>query len=244
MTCTSHQEIADRDLLAFLDGEASAEVERHLAECVHCRERAAALAKLERRLSAGLYRVECPASEVLGEYHLQLLPDDRATEIRQHVAGCGLCARELAELQGYLVTLRPDLEHDALQTAKARVRVWIARLVGGMSGPGLSLQPGTAVAGTRGAEEGARVYEAGGFQLSIEVQADAGHPSLRGLFGLLLGPEPQEFQAHLWQHGMRIASVPVDTAGNFSISSLEPGSYDLILEGPSTEVHVQDLAVE
>lgn len=244
MTCTSHHEPADRDLLAYLDGEASAEVEQHLAICAHCRLRAEELRATEARLLSGLYRLECPAPEELGEYHLQLLPKDRAREIRQHVAGCRLCAREIAGLRGYLTELRPDVEHGVLGAVGAPMRVWVARLVGGMASPGLALQPGQVVAAIRGADEGPRIYEAGDIQLSIDVQPDPHQPSHRSLFGLLLGPQSAGFRAHLWQQGTHLISVPVDAAGNFEISGLPPGSYELILEGPDAEVHVQDLNAE
>ena len=91
MTCMSPQRIADRDLLAYLDGEAGSEIEQHLAGCADCRERSLALANLDRNLSARLHRIGCPPPEELGEYHLQLLADDRAHEIRRHVAPGNTC---------------------------------------------------------------------------------------------------------------------------------------------------------
>jgi hypothetical protein len=135
------------------------------------------------------------------------------------------------------------VEHGVLEETGARVKVWIARLVGGMAGAGVPLQLAPAVVGVRGADEGPRIYEADDVQLSIEVQPDPDRPTRRGLFGLVLSAEPEKFRAHLWQQGTHITSVPVDGVGNFVISGLEPDSYELILDGPGVEVHVQDVAV-
>jgi hypothetical protein len=185
----------------------------------------------------------CPASEELGEYHLQLLPAGRADEIRHHVADCPLCARELAELEAYLADLAPDIEHGRLEAAQAHVRVWIARLVEGVTGAGPALAPAPAFAGLRGQDEGPQIYEAGDVQVSLEVQADAERRGRRSLLGLLIAAEAGEFRAHLWQHGTRVTSVPVDDTGNFVIAGLDAGRYDLIVSGPQVEVHIQELDV-
>jgi hypothetical protein len=203
-----------------------------------------ALANLDRNLSARLHRIGCPAPEELGEYHLQLLADDRAREIRRHVADCRQCAQELAGLRDYLADLRPDIEQGPFEAVGARARVWLARLAGGTWGPGPALQPAPAVAGVRGTDQGPRVYNAGDMQVSIDVQSDPSQPGQRCVYGLLLASEPEKYQAHLWQEGKRITSVPVVSAGSFVISGLEPAGYELILEGPDAEVHVQDLTVE
>lgn len=238
MPCMSPPPIVDRDLLASLNGEASSEVEQHLARCADCRGRAAALARLERRLSAELYRIACPASEELGEYHLQLLPASRADEIRKHLAICPFCTREVAELQGYLADLAPDVEVGLVEAMQARVRVWIARLV-----EGGAMAPAPAFAGLRGDDEGPRVYEAGDVQISIEAQADAEQPGQHSLLGLLIAAQAGTFEAHLWQRGTHVTSVTVEDAGNFVIPNLDVGAYDLIVSGPGIEVHIPELEV-
>ncbi len=110
MTCVSPPQPAEGDLLAYLDGEADDQVIAHLERCPHCRERARCLAHLQDRLMAQLYRFDCPSPEALGEYYLGVLSGDEAATVAWHLAECPRCAGEMAQLEGYLADLAPDLE--------------------------------------------------------------------------------------------------------------------------------------
>ena len=245
MVCTSPPELSDRDLLTHIDGEADDEVVAHLERCPHCRERARRLSSLQDRLTTQLYRVTCPPSLELGEYHLGTLPDDRAPAVAQHLAECPHCMRELAQLQGYLVELTPDLEPNPLERIKERARVLVARLVNGGLKPGLLAQPALApaYAGVRGEREEPYLYQADDVQIAIEVQEDAERPERRVILGLIIGTELAGLEAHLWQSEERVAVIPVDELGNFVIPDLAPGDYELILSGAEVEIHIQELQV-
>ena len=54
---------------------------------------------IEQALTAQLYRITCPSSEELGEYHLHMLPAEQTTAVAQHLRTCPHCTRELAELK-------------------------------------------------------------------------------------------------------------------------------------------------
>jgi anti-sigma factor RsiW len=101
MACVSPPEPADRDLLAYIDGEPDDRVAVHLEQCPHCRERAQHLARLQDILTAHLYRFNCPPPATLGEYHLGVLPGDRAAAVTQHLAECPRCGSEIAQLKDY-----------------------------------------------------------------------------------------------------------------------------------------------
>ncbi len=238
MSCTLPPPIADRDLLAYLDGEAAEEVATHLAQCPHCRERAEQLANWQQELMARLYRHECPASLTLGEYHLGLLARDEATAVGAHLAACPHCAREVAGLDAYLHDLEPSLAARLLSEVRERTQVVIARLT---SPRGPALAP--AYAAVRGEEEALYLYEAEETQVAIEIQDDAEAPGRLVVLGLATGPEPPGGQASLWQAGQQVAVVPIDELGNFVIPGLEVGSYDLIVGGPRLEIHIQELEV-
>jgi hypothetical protein len=177
----------------------------------------------------------------LGEYHLDLLPRDRAAAVAQHLVDCPHCRGEVAQLANYLAELAPDLEFTPLE----RARVWVARLVDTareMGQPGIpALAP--AYAGVRGAEEGPRLYQAGEAQIAIETQEDPEQPDRRVLLGLITGMETPGWQAHLWQAAECIAQAPVDELGNFVLPNLAPGAYELILVGPEAEIHFQELEI-
>ena len=234
MACVSPPELEDSALLAYLDGEADPQVAAHLEHCAHCRERADRLARVQARLTAQLYRVACPSPQELGEYHLGVLPRDRAAAVSRHLAACPHCAREVEQLRGYLDILAPDVKPGPLD----RIRVLVARLadLG-------SRTPTLAYAGTRGEEKGLRIYQADGAQIAVEVQEDAGRHDRRVLLGLVTGTALRELTAHLWQAGQRVTTVPVDDLGNFVIPDLAPGQYELILSGPQVEIHIQSLDI-
>ncbi|MEJ2210877.1 MAG: zf-HC2 domain-containing protein [Anaerolineae bacterium] len=238
MNCNSPPPIADRDLLAYLDGEAGEEVAAHLDRCPHCRERAEELAKWQRALTTRLYRHDCPPASRLGEYHLGLLARDEAAAVGTHLEACPHCRREVAGLDAYLHDLQPSLASRLLGGAQERMRVVIARL---SNAGGAALAP--AYAGLRGEEQAPIVYEAQEIQITVEIQDDAGAPGRKALLGLVIGLEPPDGQVSLWQAGQQIALAPVDELGNFVIPDLAAGSYDLIVSGSEVEVHIQELAV-
>lgn len=237
MSCRLPPPIADRDLLAYLDGEAE-EVATHLAQCPYCRQRAEQMASWQQELTARLYRHECPAPLTLGEYHLGLLAGDKADAVGEHLAVCPHCRQEVAGLEAYLHDLEPSLAARLLSEAKERVRVVVARLT---SPPGPALAP--VYAAVRGEEEALYVYEAEEMQIAVEVQDDAEAPGRKVILGLVTGAAPAGGEATLWRAGQRIAAAPIDELGNFVIGDLEAGSYDLIVSGQQLEVHIEELEV-
>ena len=190
---------------------------------------------IEKQLAGQLYRVTCPTTDELGEYHLHITSGSQTTAIKQHLEGCPHCRAELAQLQTYLADLAPDVTY----TLSERVKIWIARLIpDGTSGGGL--QPALAL---RGQDEGPLMYEAGDAQLTLEVQDDPDKIGARTILGLLIGVETVETAAHLWQEGQKVIQTPVDEFGNFVLAELAPGIYELIVSGPDFEIHVQELSV-
>jgi len=241
MDCVMPPELDDRELLAYLDGEASHQVVAHLEQCPHCRERADQLAQLQGRMTADLYRITCPSTMELGEYHLGLLAGDRSAAVSRHLMECPHCSGELAQLKGYLGELAPELEFSPIE----RIKVLVAQLIGDKKG---NTQPGAptlalAFTSVRGAEETPRLYQAGDAQIAIEIQDDAEQPDRKMLLGLVTGIELRELRAQLWLGDEPLAWAPVDELGNFAISNLATASYELILSGPEVEIHIQDLHV-
>lgn len=192
---------------------------------------------IEKRLAAQLYRVTCPTADELGEYHLHLITGSQAATIKQHLEDCPHCRAELAQLQTYLASLTLDVEHSLIE----RAQIWIARLIPlGTMGGGSAMQPALAL---RGQDDGPLMYEAGDAQLTLEVQDDPQKVGARTILGLLIGVEPVETKAHLWQNTQKAAQTPVDEIGNFVFTGLAPGTYELIVSGPDFEIHVQELVV-
>jgi hypothetical protein len=236
MDCTSPPELDTRQLSAYLDGKADQQVMAHLAQCPYCRDQAHRLAGWQDRLITRLYRLTCPKSEELGQYHLGLLEADRRAEVERHLLECPHCTREVAQLENYLRALAPTIEFGPVE----RVKVLIARLVGGGQGwERPALMP--AFAGIRGEADGPFVYQVDDVQIAIEIQDDAEQPGRKIILGLVTGPDATGLKVTLRQADQIVATTSVDHAGNFVIPRLDPGNYQLILIRPEVEIHVQSL---
>ena len=240
MPCSRPPELDERQLADSLEGLADSVVVAHLAQCPYCHARAQQVARFQRHLTARLFRANCPGSETLGEYQLGLLTPDRSAAVEQHLSDCPLCTRELTELKTYLNQLQPDLEFSPLE----KIKVLIAQLInesGGLQADRWSPQP--AVSGLRGRGGGPALYRVNDVQIAVEVLDDILQPDRRTLLGLVFGVNPSDFSAQLWQAEQLVTTTTVDAGGNFAISGLVRGQYELILKDPAAEIHIQSLEV-
>lgn len=191
---------------------------------------------VENQLTASLYRLACPPPEELGEFHLHMLSGERKTAVAHHLRTCPHCAQELTQLATYLRELAPELTY----TWRERVQIWIAqRLPNGLTG-GPGFAPALAL---RGEVEEPLMYEAGDYQLNLEIQEDPARPGRKAILGLVVGVEALAFQAQLWQNGRRLQETTVDELGNFVFAGVPSGTYDLILSRLTAEIHVQAFTV-
>lgn len=102
MKCITSPALEDTQIVSYMEGEADAVVVAHINECGFCRERAERWTLLQNGLKKQLYRVTCPTSMELGDYHLKLLPAPQALIVAQHVRECPLCRREVADLEDFV----------------------------------------------------------------------------------------------------------------------------------------------
>lgn len=238
MGCISPPELDDSQLLASLDGDVDEEVMAHLARCTSCRQRAQRLGRLQDMMTKRLYRLTCPPSEELGEYHLGLLEAGRVESLAAHLVGCPHCARELSAMKDFLADVASDLQTSPFE----RVRVLIAELVQGAAGAG---SPGLAPAyvGLRGEGEEPITYQAEEVRVLIEFQPDTMDPNRKMLLGLAVGLAPTGGEVRLHQETRLVALTELDELGNFVIPGVPPGRYDLTLSGEGMAIQVQGLTV-
>jgi hypothetical protein len=195
------------------------------------------MAHIDDSLKAALYRITCPDSARLGNFHLGLLPEDAAAQIADHVAICPHCVREIKQLEAFLAETAVSLQPSTAE----RIKVWIAkRLPGGGQTRNMLGTPAFAM---RGGDTGPLMYEAGDAQLSLEVQDDPEHPGRKSILGLVLGIETEAVAVRLIQGEAVVTAVTLDELGNFTFTGLKPGTYELTLSGQDIEIHVQDLLV-
>ena len=195
------------------------------------------MAHMDDSLKAALYRITCPDSATIGNYHLGLLAETAAQQVSHHLAMCPLCTREIAQLEAFLAETAVSLQ----PSTGERIKVWIAKRLsgGGQTGHGL----GTPAFAMRGANTGPLMYEAGDAQLSLEVQDDPEHPGRKSILGLVLGIETEAVEVKLLQEDGVVTAVTLDEIGNFSFTGLETGTYKLTLSGQTVEIHVPDLKI-
>jgi len=241
MTCLSPPP-TDAELLAYLDGDSS--LAAHIAQCPQCRARAQALAQTENLLTKTFARIECPSALELGEYELGLLSSQRSGEIAAHLQHCPSCARELATLQTYLQATETAPAPAPLTDLGDKIKTVIATLVqdfgAALSGPG-RLSP--AMAGVRGNEAAPQIYQAGEYQLALQLQEDPEKPDKRALYGLLIGDNPGAFEVQLWQAEEVVAHAQVDEYGNFTITEISPGNYSMRLIRPQLSIQLDDVGL-
>jgi hypothetical protein len=240
MNCISSPALDDIEIAKYVDGEADEAVVAHIKECLFCREKAGRWTLLQNRLKKQLYRASCPGPMELGDYHLRLLPATQMLLVAQHVRGCPLCRRDVAELEDFLAEPAP-------QSGLLRpTRVLIAQLI---SGPGLGQEHGEgrsapAMAGLRGDEQALLIYQADGVQIVIELHDEVEQTGMKSLLGLVTGLTSKEFGVQASQEGKVIARTSADEIGNFTISHLSPGHYQLVLSSSDVEIHVHSLEVK
>ncbi len=237
MNCVSPPELDDRQLLAYLDGEADHAVAAHLEQCGYCREKAHQLARLQNRLTARLHRLTCPLPMELGEYHLRLLAPAQATAVDQHLRECPHCAREVAQLKGYLSEPAPAVEPGLLE----RVRVLVARLVGGEreDRPPGELAFAPAFVAIRGAAQGPITLEADGLFIVLDVQpATEGRVTILGQVAADDQAQWMGAEVELRQSGALQMTATVDDLGAFRCEGVLPGPTELRLIPKSGSVVV------
>jgi hypothetical protein len=174
-----------------------------------------------------------------------MLSPAQAEAITRHLCDCPRCSREVDQLAEYLMDPALSTQTSLLERIKDGVRVLVARLISTRPGTSSAGRPTMALAytGIRGEEEKSCVYQANGVQVVIGVQADTEQPGSKAILGLVTGLDPGEVEVHLWQANRLITTVLLDKLGNFVISGLASGSYELHLEGPELEIHIQDLEI-
>jgi hypothetical protein len=195
--------------------------------------------RMNNHLRRLLYRLSCPSSLELGEYHLGELEQDRATALRSHLQECPHCARELSQLEGFLREVGPDIRSIGSEEygLAERIKVWVAERLPDLSQGAGTFAPAFAL---RGGPAGPRLYRAGPAEISLEIARDAQEENRHTMLGLVTGVDPDKLEVSLWHQSQRASATRLDDLGNFVFSGVEPGAYELVLTGPDFEIYLAD----
>ena len=248
-SCVAPNEVSDRDLLVP-DAERSPTVAEHLARCAACRADAAAYRRAERRLTALLYRVDCPSAQTLGEYYLGLVRRSQRDRIAAHLEWCVHCAAELEQFRAAFADEPAAADQLRLGTVIAGgLRRLIATLTPATPGLGYAVRGEGVGAGGPQRDQGragvpaARTFSAAGIEITLQVEPGRGPGDPRTLLGLMVRTDGSNEPLG----GARIALRPrrgpervttLDEAGNFVFEDLPPGSYGLEVQLPDLMILV------
>lgn len=233
----SGSHFTDADLLAYLDGEVDPEVASQIERSPAARERAEELARIQSRLTARFYRLECPKSEILGEYHLGLLSQRQSIDVAKHLLECPHCTRELDQLTDYL-SERPD----PFKGIKVLIARWVGEKGGGPSTGEVAFAPAFAM--LRGSSQVPVSLEADGILIILDIQPAATERAT------ILGQVAADEQ-DLWtgstievrQEGVQICTAVVDDLGAFSCGELSTGQAELLLISKSGTVVLANIEI-
>ena len=193
----------------------------------------------ERRLLHKLYRLDCPAPELLRDYHWGYLPKEERQRVAAHLALCPHCEAELADLADFVAMeqAEPSRLLDRARRAADQARLVIARLVSPMPQPAPVL---------RGETREVLLFDAGKLALSINLEQDA--TGAYTLFGQVLSPEPVVIKDGYARLKSTEKGAPVraalDRNGGFSLPDLQPGVYHLTVSLPDWHIVVPTLALK
>ena len=220
MECSSPPPLTDDQLSAALDQAAAPDVLSHLAGCVSCATRLRAAQQAEQSLQAALYRWDCPAPQVLADYHLGRPSAEEQRAIIRHLETCVRCSEEMAELALFMrdeVPIAAPAEPSPVRRPVSRG--WsLARLL--PRAPALALRGGAGAPLMFETDDGATIF--------LEIEAlHSGQAELRGQ---IVADDQDGWTgalAELRQSGMLRATAAIDDLGTFRVAALPRLPTDL-----------------
>jgi len=102
MNCSVPPPLSDEQIEELLDGSTDPTLIDHIANCVSCAVRLKQAKTFETHLKARLYRWDCPTSDILADYDMNLLSESEHKRIAKHVETCPHCQSEIRDLRNFL----------------------------------------------------------------------------------------------------------------------------------------------
>jgi hypothetical protein len=189
----------------------------------------------------------------LGEYDLGVLDPNRRAQISTHLAACPHCQFDLQQIRQFMALPAIGVEAELAVVEEhvpflERIKVIVVDLI---SAPEAFAQGPQFQPVFRGAaEDTTRVVEADEYVISLTAVADDSAQSKQDMIGdiIPLLDDEEDFHdwtANLWRSGELLATTPVGADSHFIFEdvALEGKAHELILSGPSVEIHLQNLLI-
>lgn len=204
--------------------------------------------------------MKCPSFERLIDYLDSLLPEAEATAVATHLAtNCTACAETRDWYQQvHTVAKTDDSVEPPAWVVKRALRLFeteghrpglVARLGQAMASLVFDSFSRPALAGVRSTETANRqlLYSAGDYSIDLQiVPSDDAHADM---IGQLLRENEATFESvsglklEIERGGKVLFSVITDEMGEFRVSGIAQGTYDLRVELPEGSITVSDLPV-
>lgn len=241
--CSYPPELNEPSLIAFIDGEEDQEVYRHLQICKYCSERANQLERLQQSLRQRLFRILCPSSKVLAEFHYGLLAEAKMREIQQHVQMCPFCKKEIANL---MHMDKPAEDQDSPDSQISMHAIpGVRRIVAKLNMPNTL----KTVYGTNRSlsSEQFYAYQAEQIELTLDIHRILGSKQNLVMYGNVYCLDDSLSDTYpgtvsLLTPQTVATSVPLDD-GSFVIEDIRPGCYSLSLRLSAIEIFVDSLII-
>jgi anti-sigma factor RsiW len=218
--------------LAYLEGEADRQVRDHVARCPACADKVARLRETGQALLTLMYRADCPAPEVLGQYQLDLLSPAEQLQVAAHARACPHCTRELAELAAG----DDGLVQAIWQTLRNVTQVVETTLI---------VSPRPQPAGVRGGRTARCAFRGAGIDVLVGFRPTAQGDGPGTLLGSVVQTDAApDSQMWLFCEGQAPVSSPVDDLGTFVFEAVTPGEYDLVLETGERALLMREVFVD
>ena len=204
--------------------------------------------------------MKCPSFERLIDYLDSRLPEAEATVVATHLAtNCTACAESSDwYLQVRTVAKTDDSVEPPAWVVKRALRLFeaeghrpglVARLGQAMASLVFDSFSRPALAGVRSTETANRqlLYSAGDY--SIDLQIVSSEDAHADVIGQLLRESESTFESvsglklEIEREGKVLFSVFTDEMGEFRVSGIDQGTYDLRVELPEGSITVSDLPV-
>lgn len=236
ITCRVPPPLTEDQISDLLDGEINQDVMSHLEQCPGCTQRVERARMTEQRLKQRLYRFDCPSSQRLSEYHLDLMPPETRSAITLHLEHCPHCRSELEALAVFLdqdaaVRSEPVRSEPVPKPAAPKLRLGdlLAILVPQTSQLALRGAPDASTPILRGPSSGPLMFEVAGITIFIEM--DQPHKPHNEFFitGQFLAETGlwQGALVQVWQNEVIRAVTTIDEMGQFSCGPLNLGIIDV-----------------
>ena len=190
----------------------------------------------------------------LGEYELGLLSSNRRDEVAAHTASCPHCQVDLVQMRNFMEmpaigieTAREEIENKSPLFERMKLIVVDMLSLPANMQRSTGLQP--VLRGSE-SESNTSVIQADAYIVALTAKQEKANWPKQHIIGDItpLTDDDETFQdwtAYLWQSGQLLATSAVAKDSHFKFDHVQIGElpHELILSGPTVEIHLQNLHI-